>query len=70
MNVKVKDAARILGKSILFVRCGLISGKLPIGTAIQMTGKQYSYHISPGKLAQYMGMTIEQMLKILDEQNL
>lgn len=61
MKLKVKDAAKILGKAELFVRCGIVSGKLPIGTAIQVSGKRYSYHVSPGKLAEYMGITIEQL---------
>lgn len=65
MNIKVKDAAKILGKSQEYVRCGLAHGKLPIGSAIKMSSR-YSYHISPGKLAEYMGLTVEQILKHRD----
>ena len=36
-NIKVVDAARIMGKSQQFVRIGLQRGLLPFGTAIQMT---------------------------------
>ena len=46
-KMPVTKAAQIMGKSPQFVRCGLRAGKLPFGTATKVTGKTYSYHISP-----------------------
>uniref|UniRef100_UPI00190A8AA4 hypothetical protein n=1 Tax=Virgibacillus salexigens TaxID=61016 RepID=UPI00190A8AA4 len=46
MNIKVSEAAKILGKSEQFVRIGLQRDILPIGIAIQMSSK-WTYHISP-----------------------
>jgi len=53
-NVKVSDAARLLGKSEQFVRIGLQRGLLPIGTAVQMSSR-WTYHISPKLLRDYTG---------------
>lgn len=53
-NVKVSDAARMLGKSAQFIRVGLQRNVLPFGTAIK-TSSQWSYHISPKLLAEYIG---------------
>jgi hypothetical protein len=54
MNIKVSDAAKILGKSEQFVRIGLQRKLLPIGTAVQMSSK-WTYHISPKLLKEYVG---------------
>ncbi len=54
-KVTVAEAARMLGKSALFVREGIKRGVLPIGTAMQMPGStKWSFHISPGKLEEYL----------------
>jgi len=53
-NVKVSDAARVLGKSEQFVRIGLQRGVLPIGTAVLMSSV-WTYHISPKLLREYVG---------------
>lgn len=42
-----------LGKSEQFIRVGLQTQRLPFGTAVFM--KRWSYHISPKKLAEYVG---------------
>ena len=39
MNIKVSEAAKVLGKSKQFVRIGLQRDILPIGIAIQMSSK-------------------------------
>jgi len=57
-NVPIAVAAILMNKSRQFVRCGLQCGKLPIGTALKLTGKNYSYHISPKLLADYLGCTM------------
>lgn len=54
-NVSIEDAARQMGVSQQFVRIGLQRGVLPFGTAIQITGKKFSYYISPARLAEYIG---------------
>lgn len=52
-NVSVKEAALLLNKSQQFVREGLKSGVLPIGTAVKMSSK-WTYHISRKKLMEYI----------------
>lgn len=58
LNVKVSDAAKMLGKSEQFVRIGLQRGLLPIGTAVKMSSK-WTYHISPKLLKEYVGEDID-----------
>lgn len=58
LNVKVSDAAKMLGKSEQFVRIGLQRGLLPIGTAVKMSSK-WTYHISPKLLKEYVGGEID-----------
>jgi transcriptional regulator with XRE-family HTH domain len=53
-NVSVSEAARILGKSEQFVRVALQTGVAPFGFAVK-NKSTYSYHISPKKLAEYVG---------------
>lgn len=53
-NVSIADAAEVLGKSQQFVRIALQQGILPIGIALKMSS-QYTYHISPKKLREYVG---------------
>lgn len=67
MKIKVEQAAKLMGKSPYFVRCGIISGKLPIGTAIQLTGKSYSYYVSPGKLAEQLGVSMEKLKELIEQ---
>ena len=54
-NVTIKQAAFRLGKSEQFVRVGLQRGALPFGSAVKISGTKYSYHISPNRLAEYLG---------------
>lgn len=53
-NISVKEAAKLMGKSEMFVRIGLQRGLLPIGTAVKMSSK-YTYYISPKLLEEYIG---------------
>lgn len=53
-NIKVADAARLIGKSEQFIRIGLQRGVLPIGSAVQLSSK-WTYHISPKLLEGYIG---------------
>ena len=54
-NLKIKDVAKAMGKSEMFVRIGLQRGLLPFGTAIK-TSSKYTYYISPSKFYKYIGI--------------
>lgn len=58
-NIKVDKAAHLMGKSQQFVRIGLQRGLLPFGTAIKMSS-MWTYHISPQKFYEYMGMDFKE----------
>lgn len=53
-SISPENAARILNKSVQFIRIGLQKERLPFGTAV-LIDKQWSYHISPKLLAEYIG---------------
>ena len=62
-KITVQTAARLMGKSTLFVREGMRRGVLPIGEAMQMPGSQkWSFYISPKLLADYIGVSVEVVL--------
>ena len=54
-NLKIKDVAKAMGKSEMFVRIGLQRGLLPFGIAVK-TSSKYTYYISPNKFYQYIGI--------------
>lgn len=54
--MKVKEAAKRLEKSELFVREGLKQGIFDFGYAIKMSDNRYNYHISKKKFDEYMGV--------------
>lgn len=58
-NVSIKETAKLMNKSEMFVRIGLQRGLLPIGTAIK-TSSKYSYHISPKLLGDYLGLNLNE----------
>lgn len=53
-NVSPKEASEIIGTSPQFIRVGLQQGRLPFGTAVQMSS-EWSYHISMKLLKEYIG---------------
>jgi transcriptional regulator with XRE-family HTH domain len=55
-NVPVDMAAKMLGKSRQFVRVSLQRGIAPFGFAVKLSGDRFSYHISPKKLNEYIGL--------------
>ena len=62
-KITVQTAARLMGKSTLFVREGMRLGKLPIGEAFQLPGStKWTFYISPPALAQYIGVDLEVVL--------
>ena len=56
------EAATILNVSPQFVRIAMKQGKLPIGTAVQMSSI-WTYHISEKLLADYSGKDIEKEIQ-------
>lgn len=52
MNLTVAETAKIMRKSADFVKMGIETGILPIGSCVQMGRK--SYHISREALETYM----------------
>ncbi len=62
-KITIQTAARLMGKSTLFVREGMRRGVLPIGEAMQMPGSnKWSFYISPPLLAKYIGVDLEVVL--------
>ena len=62
-KITVQTAARLMGKSTLFVREGMRRGLLPIGEAMQMPGStKWNFYISPKLLADYIGVSVEVVL--------
>ena len=66
-KIPPKVAARIMGKSVQYVRCGLQAGKFPFGTAFKGTGDIYNYYISPKLFMDYTGCTLGELRSELDE---
>lgn len=66
-KVTVQRAAELLGASPMWVRMGLITGKLPFGTVTQRktyNGKYLNkYHIYTKKLADYLGISVDEVKK-------
>lgn len=62
-KITVQKAARLMGKSTLFVREGMRLGRLPIGEAYQLPGSsKWTFYISPPLLAKYIGVDLEVVL--------
>jgi len=53
-RVSVTEAAARMGVNPQFLRMGLRAGKFPFGTAVQMPGGRWSYHINAGRFRRYM----------------
>ena len=62
--INIQGAAKVMGKSTLFVREGLKREVLPIGYAMQMPSGRWTYFISPPQLAAYTGKTLEEVFTI------
>jgi hypothetical protein len=61
-RVTVKRAAELTGLSQLSVREGIKCGALDFGHAIpSKTGRHHTIHISPYKLAEYLGLSVEEV---------
>lgn len=64
-RISVNMAAKILNVSPQYVRIGLQRERLPIGTAVRME-KNWSYHISPKLLSEYIGEDIVKNYLVLE----
>ena len=56
-NITVNQAAAIMGKNPQFIRLGLQSGRVPIGSAVK-TKTKWNYYISPELFRQYTGISV------------
>jgi excisionase family DNA binding protein len=57
-KMTVKQAAELMNVSQQFIRIGLQTGRLPFGSAVQISGKKYTYYISPSKFTEFTGITV------------
>ena len=54
-NLTIKEVAKLLGKSEMFVRIGIQRNLLPFGVAIKLPNRErYSYHIPPNAVYKYL----------------
>ena len=66
-KVPTAVAAKVIGKAEDFIRWGLQQGRLPFGAAVQTGKNRWSYHISPKLLADYSGMPLGVIVKMVEE---
>lgn len=67
-KITVTQAAALMGKSALFVREAMRREVLDIGIAMQMPGSEkWNFHISPQKLAEYLGVSVEELMERANE---
>lgn len=66
-RITVARAAELTGLSMLTIRKGIENGDLDFGKAIHTGKSKNTYHISPAKLAEYLGLTIEQVKGVSQE---
>lgn len=69
-KITTAEAAAIMGKDQLFVREAMKRGLLNIGVAMLMpcSKVRWSYFISPQLLAEYLGITIDQLWEMLPDE--
>lgn len=60
-RVTIKRVSELTGLSPLSVRYGIEQGSLPIGAAIKTSKFRTNFYVSPIKLANYLGITVEQV---------
>lgn len=52
--MNIPEAAKRLNKSEQFIRIGLQNGRLPFGSAVKVSQRRWSYHISEEAFEKYM----------------
>lgn len=60
-RITVAEAARVMGKSLQFIRIGLQRGLLPFGVALETKKGRFSYYISPSKFSEFTGIPMEEL---------
>jgi hypothetical protein len=58
-RITVKRASELTGLSKLTIIKGIENGDLDFGKAIHSGKSRNTYHISPAKLADYLGLSVE-----------
>ena len=53
--LKVAEAAKLLGVSEQYIRCGLQQASLPFGSAVKVGKDRCTYHIVEDKVYEYLG---------------
>lgn len=51
----VEEAAKLMGVTPMFLRCGMRQGVIPFGIGVQMPGGRWRYYINEEQFIQYMG---------------
>lgn len=65
-KITPEQAAAIMGCSAQFIRIGMQRGLIDLGDALKMS-RQWTYNISPAKLAARQGMTMGELEIALEE---
>lgn len=63
------DVAKLIGKSELTIREGIKQEYFDFGIAMLLPGseKRYNYTIFPAKVAEFLGISVEELYKRIDE---
>jgi hypothetical protein len=57
-KITIKKAAELLNCSEQFLRVALQQGKLPFGTAVKMSKRNYTYYINPNQFYEFIGLDV------------
>lgn len=60
-RITTAQAAKLMGKTPLFVREGMRREILPIGQAMQLSEHRWTFYVSPPLLAAYIGVDLEDL---------
>lgn len=57
-KISIRKAADLLNCSNQFLRVALQQGKLPFGTAVKMSKRNYTYYINPKQFYKFIGIDV------------
>ena len=60
-RITTAQAAKLMGKTPLFVREGMRREILPIGQAMQLSEHRWTFYVSPPLLAAYIGVDLDDL---------
>ena len=68
-KILTADVAKLIGKSELTIREGIKREHFDFGIAMRLPGseKRYNYTIFPAKVAEFLGISIEELWKRVEE---